>query len=200
MPSPAAISFIETLSRAKRFRALAQDERLRPLARTDSRLYLHAALASCVATWESYIERLITNFFAETIDTQIAKFLAMHSLLRALAQTAGEKFNTPNWENARTLLVDYTGYDPINDWIWTARNMKGPQVRERLNEILKVRHSFAHGFAMPAYHWNTSTAGQVRLTTATIVEAEAFFVNLVQRTDMGMRDHIRTNYNPQVSW
>jgi hypothetical protein len=200
MPSPAATAFIDTLARARKFAALAQDRRLRPLAREDSRIYLHAALASHVAAWESYVERLITNFFDETFDAQVPRFLAVHSLLRTLGTNAADKFNTPHWENTRTLLSNYTGYDPINDWIWTRRNMQGPQVRSRLNEILKVRHSFAHDFTMPSYQWNTSPTGQVRLTTAIIAETEAFFVNLVQRTDNGMRNHIRSNYNAALNW
>ncbi len=198
MPSPAATVFKAMLSRAATFSSLAQDPRLRPLARNDSRLYLHAALASYVAAWESYIERLITNFFTESFDIQVVKFVVLHSLLQSLAKTASEKFNTPNSENARALLFDYTGYDPINDWAW--RNMPGPQVRLRLNQILKVRHSFAHGFAMPSYHWNTSPAGQVRLTQATIADTESFFVHLVQRTDRGMCDHIKLNYNSNLAW
>jgi hypothetical protein len=152
MPSPAAVSFTEMLSRVRTFSALAQDRRLRPISRNDSRLYLHAALASLVAAWEAYIERLVTNFFTESFDLQIPKFVVMHSLLQALAQSASEKFHTPHWENSRNLLVTYTGYDPINDWVWIRRAMQGPQVRQRLNEILQVRHSFAHGFAMPSYH------------------------------------------------
>lgn len=140
MPSQAANLFVQTIDRARKFSALVQDQRIRPLPREDSRIYLHAALASHVAAWESYVERLIDNYFAETSDPQVLKFLAIHSLLQALAKKASQRFNTPHWENTRALLSEYTGYDPINDWIWSKRNMQGPQVRLRLNEILQVRH------------------------------------------------------------
>jgi len=159
---------------------------------------LHAALASYVAGWESYIERLITNFYAEAIDIGIRKFVALHSVLQVLGQRATDRFNSPNAKNTRALLVEYTGYDPINDWAWA--NMSGPMVRERLNQIIRVRHSFAHGFAMPAFHWNTSNTGQARLTREIILAAERFFIRLVERTDDGMRDHIRSNYNPNLLW
>jgi hypothetical protein len=113
VPSPAASQFTTTLTRGKTFSALAQDPRLRPLQRDDTRLFLHAALASHVAAWESYVERLITNFLAEIIDIQIPKFVALHSIIQPLAETASQRFNTPNWENTRLLLIRHTGYGTI---------------------------------------------------------------------------------------
>ena len=98
------------------------------------------------------------------------------------------------------ILEQYTGYDPINDWVWTRRGMVNQQVHERLNEILRVRHSFAHGFGMPDYDWTQSPSGRVRLTSKAIQETETFFRNLVKVTDRGMKAHIELTYKLANIW
>jgi len=200
VPSPAATAFDVARGRARTVAALSQDPRVRPLTRENSRLLLHIALAIYVAGWESYIERLIANFFSEVFDPHLSKFVALHRVTSQLASSAAEKFHTPNWENARDLLLQFSGYDPINDWIWPQRSMGGPQVRERLNQILKVRHSFAHGFPMPPFDWNTSAMGDARLTVSAVRDTEAFFSNLIVQTDRGLGRHIQASYNPNLNW
>lgn len=200
MPSQAAIAHFDARARAKKLMSLVVDVRLRPISRDDSRVYLHAALAAHVAGWESYIERLIGNFFVAIVDNAIPKYLVLHGLFLKRSEHAASKFNTPSWEKSRELLSDYTGYDPINDWDWPNRRLTGPLLRARLNEILKVRHSFAHGFPMEKYAWNTSAAGEVRLTHSILSDVDALFLHLVKRTDKGMKSHLRTNFGVQVSW
>lgn len=74
------------------------------------------------------------------------------------------------------------------------------QVQEMLNQILKVRHSFAHGFAVPAYSWTQDGRGKIRLTVNSVDYAEKFFSNLVVRTDLGMREFVRANYGIVLAW
>jgi hypothetical protein len=183
MPSPAAIAFLDALVRGRTLSSLAKDPRLRPISLVERRIYLHAALASYVAAWESYIERLVGNIFTDTSDPLLAKFRAGWNRLRIIFILL--------LGNSRELLANFTGYDPINDWTWPVRRMSGPIVRARLNEILHVRHSFAHGFAMPSYAWNTSSAGEVRLTIQNLRDTDAFFLNLVRKSDLGMRLHLQ---------
>ena len=78
--------------------------------------------------------------------------------------------------------------------------MSSLQVRDRLNEILQVRHSFAHGFNIPAYNWTQSPNGRVRLTSEAIQETEAFFKNLVNVTNSGMKAHINLTYGLSSIW
>ncbi|MBR8829499.1 MAG: hypothetical protein DSM107014_16655 [Gomphosphaeria aponina SAG 52.96 = DSM 107014] len=140
------------------------------------------------------------NFFDVTATPLDPKFNAIHSLAKAAAERTLERFNTPNWDNTRNLLVQNTGYDPIGDWVWSERNMNSVDVRLKLNEILRVRHSFAHGFSIPAYSWTQSPTGKIRLTAKAIKDVDEFCRHLVTVTDLGMKQQIKTNYGIIVSW
>lgn len=162
MASPAALKYQLAASRAETLRNAATDKRLRPMPRFDAQVYYHAALAAYVAAWDAYINNLVRDFYDAIADPLDTKFHAIYTVAQKLAERSLSRFNTPNWENTRNLLILCTGYDPIHDWIWTRRGMGSVQVRQRLNEILRVRHSFAHGFSMPAYSWNQSSSGRVQ--------------------------------------
>ena len=163
-------------------------------------VYYHAALAAYVAAWDAYINNLVRDFYHVVADPSNPIFHAIYTIAQQTAEEGLKRFNTPNWENTRNLLNQYTGYDPINDWIWDRRGMGGQWIRERLNEILQVRHSFAHGFAMPAYNWTEAPSGKARLTSKAVQETEAFFKNLVKVTDEGMKAHIESTYGLTSVW
>jgi hypothetical protein len=173
---------------------------LHPISRSQTQVYYHSALAAFVAAWDAYINELVRNFFTTTANPLDPKFYAVHSIARDTAERALERFNTPNSENTRNLLIQNTGYDPIGDWVWSARSMSGLAVRQRLNDILRVRHSFAHGFAIPAYSWTQTPTGKVRLTAKAIDDVDSFFRHLVAVTDLGMKQHIQTIYGIVVPW
>jgi hypothetical protein len=78
--------------------------------------------------------------------------------------------------------------------------MNALATRLRLNEILKVRHSLAHGFAMPGYSWTQATTGETRLTVGELAWTRAFFNHLVTTTDLGLRTHLGTTYGVVPSW
>ena len=200
MPSPAAIKYFDNIRKAEILRKVANDPRLKPISRVEKQIYYHASLTASVATWDAYINNIVREFFNVTFDPSIPKFSILHTIAKNIAEKALRKFNTPNWENTRNLLVQHTGYDPINDWIWSTHNMGVQQVQERLNQILKVRHSFAHGFAVPAFSWTQTNAGVVRLTSVALTENEAFFKNLVKQTDKGMKQYIDTIYGTHLTW
>lgn len=200
MSSPAAVKYKLASTKARILRKTATDIRLRPISREQTQVYYHSALAAFVAGWDAYINDLVRNFFDITSDPLDPKFYAIHTIARGRAEQALERFNTPNWDNTRNLLVGYTGYDPINDWVWTARQLSSVAVRLRLNEILRVRHSFAHGFGIPAFNWTQSPTGKIRLTAKAIDEVDAFFEHLVAVTDLGMKRHIEVTYNLSITW
>lgn len=200
MPSPAASRFFANSNKAKALLSIACDHRLKPIPSLNRQVCLHGAVASYVSFWDSYVKGLAKEFYTETSDPFVPKYHGVHTLLQNRMDEALGRLNTPNSENARNFLIIFTGYDPINDWVWPRRSMNGLAVRERLNEIFKLRHSFAHGHQMPSYRWNTLPSGRPRLTVPIVRGIEAFFINLVHRTDKGMRLHIATNYNPLIRW
>ena len=200
MPSPAALRFRATIERIQTLRRTATDKRLRPMLHDEIQVYYHAALTGYVAAWNAYIDNLVRNFYDVIADSAHPKFDAIHTLAKGIVENALARFNTPNWENTRTLLNHCTGYDPINNWGRSQANMNLEQVHQRLNEILRVRHSLAHGADMPAYNWTQSPSGRVRLTSKTIQETEAFFKNLVKVTDRGMKAYIESTYGLTNIW
>ncbi|WP_457798913.1 HEPN domain-containing protein [Methylocystis sp. S23] len=200
MPSRAAQKFESFSPRVLHLRNIANDSRIRPLPRLASETYYHACLALRVAAWETYIEELIREFYVITANPTALEFNAMHDISRKRSEVALSKFNTPNFENSRNILVEYTGYDPYSDWVWSKKSMSVIQVQALHNEILKVRHSFAHGHSIPRYTWNTVPSGRCRLTAKSIDLVEAFFKNLVRCTDTGMKTFLRLQFNINAPW
>lgn len=170
------------------------------ISRRQRKVQYHAALAALVAAWEFYLESLVREFLVEVADPLNLRFAAIQALYRGKVELELKKFNTPNAENSRNLVFGCTGYDPINDWSWSARGMNGIAVRGLINEVIQVRHSFAHGFAMPAYSWNTSSAGAVRLTAASLQTVSRLFSQVVSVTDKGLDGHIKIAFQRSSVW
>ena len=200
MSSPAALKYMTSANRIQTLRKTATDKRLRPMSHDEIQVYYHAALTAYVAAWNAYTNNLVREFYNLISDPSNQIFDAVYSIAHQAAGNALRRFNTPNWENTRDILVQYTGYDPIGDWGGSQPNMNLEQVKQRLAEILNVRHSFAHGSDMRAYVWTQSPSGRVRLTSKAIRETEAFFKNLVKVTDRGMKEHIELTYGLASIW
>ncbi|BAY93363.1 MULTISPECIES: HEPN domain-containing protein [unclassified Tolypothrix] len=200
MPSPAALKYDIAAQKARVLRDTAIDPRLRPILNSQTQVYYHSALAMFVAGWEAYIEELVRNFFDVTANPLNPHFHAVHSIANNAAERSLKQFNTPNAENSRNLLVQYTGYDPINDWVWSRRSMNALATRQMLNDILQVRHSFAHGFPIPAYSWTQTPTGKVRLTAKAIKDVDALLQYLVNVTDLGMKQNIQITYGIVLPW
>lgn len=200
MSSPAAEKYNALQIRADFLQKIAADKRIKPLARDEAENYLHAALAAYVAAWEAYVESLVKDFYSMTADPLNSRYSAIHTIARNRAERVLEKFNTPNAENTREFLLKNTGYDPWSDWNWPARSFNSLMTRERLNEILRVRHSFSHGFNIPQYSWNSLPSGRCRLTGKSLQMVQSFFTNLVKKTDAGMKMHIQSIYKINLTW
>ena len=195
MLSPAALKYRTTVDRIETLHRTATDKRLHPMSHDEIQVYYRAALTGYVAAWNAYIKNIVYDFY-----DVIPNSSPIYAVARQAVERSTERFNTPNWENTQKFLEQGTGYDSINDWVWSQREMSGLQVRVRLNEILRVRHSFTHGFDIPTYDWTRSPSGNIRLTGKVIQETEAFFKNLVKVTDRGMKTYIEATYDLANIW
>lgn len=194
MPSPASTRYA-----ARRLDVARLVSAARRALNDDKRVVRHACLAAIVAAWESYIEDLLTEALAEIAGGATANQQRTAALLADLAATARKRFNTPNAENARELLAKHTGFDCLPSWVMPRRRMVGIAVRARLNEVVEVRHAFAHGFPMPTYSWNIGPRGPM-LSLGTIRWVDAFIADLVARTDRGMADHLKSTFGVAIGW
>lgn len=162
----------------------------------------HAHLAGMVGAWEAYIES-VTEEYLNVIRRHCRRpiDLALHGLLAAEGQRQRQRFNTPNWENCREHLINFTGFDPISWWVWPKWSLTTPiSCQERLNEILKLRHSFAHGFAMPAFTW-LHLSGSSRLLSVQVCNSiAALLEGLCEATDSGLYAHLKSVAGSGATW
>lgn len=200
MPSHAAQKYAKLAAKAEQLQLLGSDKRIRPITRDQADSYYHAALAAHVAAWEAYLEQLVSDFYQSISALPTPTMQPLYAIAKDCADSALGKFNTPNFENSRALLVRFTGYDPYADWVWPSRSLGAIQINAQLTEILKVRHSFAHGFSMPQYSWNSKPSGKCTLSKKSLAMVQALFKNLVSRTDAGMRVHIQNVYGITPLW
>lgn len=200
MPSNASAAFYDSLRLGRTLRETAGDQRLRPISERKRNDLLHASLAAYVADWDSYINNVVREFVAAVSNVLSPEYAAAHAILAGFVEKSLKKFNTPNWENSRNLLVECTGYDPISDWRWPRANMRALDVQVYLNEVLKVRHSFAHGLSIPRYSWTTTAGGRNQLNSASLLRVEKFLAHIVKMTDIGLSRHGMQTYPSRPIW
>lgn len=200
MPSNSAVKFNERISDLVHLRAIAVDNRIKPIQDQQKQVYLHSYLTGIVAAWDTYIKSVVKEFLTIVAMPTDIRYHAIYTSLEAFALSSIKKLNTPNFDNTRNILSSITGYDPIGDAVWSARGFNGLDTRDRLNEILQVRHSFAHGHPMPSYTWNRSSSGSVRLTTIAVDDCKALIMFLVKTYDNGLKRAILTTHRIDPGW
>ncbi|WP_411837922.1 HEPN domain-containing protein [Paracoccus sp. ME4] len=200
MSSLAHAAFSDALRLGRTLQSAAHDVRTRPISHQRKSDFLHASLAAYVAAWDSYVNAVVREFLKETSNTLDSDFSARSGLLLDFVEAALNRFNTPNSDNTRRLLIQCTGYDPIGDWVWHERGLSGLDTRNFLDQILKVRHSFAHGFALPSFDWTKTPKGKLRLNKSSLEVVEKFFIFLVDVIDQRLSSHGRNTYVNHNLW
>lgn len=191
MYSTAYKRYLIALRAGRRLSVIATDRRLRPVKYEEAEPALHAALASYVSAWEVYVENSTTEFVQKLQTNLASEGSAVATILLAEAIAAKSKFNTPNYENSRDLVLRFTGVDTYPVMASNRLTLTGPQTRDRLNEILKVRHSFAHGAPIPAYAWLQRYGTTNRLTKTAVQMVEALLTDLVRNVDIALEQQLK---------
>ena len=203
MPSAARQRFDAQLMKSDLLRIHAGKLRRKSEA-TAKVVFLHASLAAQVAAWDSYVKAVAKEYFAVSARPADARFTAVHSLLHDRMLAAEKKLNTPNSEKSREFFMIFTGFYPWPHWsgitFGNTPLSSSLLVREKVDEIFKLRHSFAHGFSMPAFSWNQNSAGSAHLDCHIISNTCNFLRGLCRKTDSGLSQHIAIQFSITQPW
>lgn len=200
MSSRARVNFRAMKARSERLLSISTDRRLRPITYIDAEPALHASLASLVSAWEGYIEAVTIEAIDAVAAGGSGDVLPLATLIRLEANRFIEKFNTPNAENCRELLLRFTGFDAFPVMQSARLNLPSHLARVRLNEVLRVRHAFAHGFPIPAFSWTTRYGIQNRLTKRAVRDSAALIEDFVTNIDRALVGHIQGAYPTRIVW
>ena len=110
---------------------------------------LSAAIAQGVGCWEGYLEAVLREFVSKTRVQAHRRAWTLIVQFEALVDKMASDLNTPSWDKCRDLLLSITGMDVYPSWIWPAKFANQTDTKAYFDGILKVRHSFAHGFPVP---------------------------------------------------
>lgn len=110
---------------------------------------LRAAVANVVGCWEGYLEGVLREFVAKVRVQSHRRTWTLIAQYEGLVDKLATELNTPSWDKARGLLVTVTGMDPYPAWIWSPKFTNQNDTKNFFDGVMKIRHAFAHGFAVP---------------------------------------------------
>lgn len=122
---------------------------------------LRASVANLVGCWEGYLEGVLREFVAKTRVQAHRRAWTLIAQYESLVDKLASELHTPSWDKARELLITVTGMDPYSSWIWSPRFSNQSDTKDFFDGIIKVRHAFAHGFAVPHDLSHLSAPGQL---------------------------------------
>jgi len=106
----------------------------------DIEVLKRAGLIVAMTAWETYVEDRVMEASAERLkgltDSQIATFVESR-----LAEEI-KRLHNPTSDKTIQLFRDYTGIDLTDSWSWN--NFEPKTVRERLNQLMKLRGDVVH--------------------------------------------------------
>lgn len=167
---------------------------------SDEQVLYHASVAAHVAGWESYLESVVDEFLSKTRRPLDPLFALVHDALSKFAEDATRRFHTPNFQNSRDFILRTTSFDPYGTWVWDSEGFNVLQMQAFLNEILQVRHAFAHGLDIPRYPWTKLPSGGVGLGPIAVKRVGRATRHLAFTTDVHLRRHAQTACGGSWHW
>lgn len=171
-----------------------------------------AGVVMTVAAWQAYLEKISLEFI-EVVENSLdhpADGIAPPDWAKLILQTRKTaakqeigRFNTPNCQNARSLLKNITGFDPWPIWEWHQgpRQWNGHDTRIRTDAWVRIRHTIAHGYELPAdLDFLLGQNGQPRLTLKLLQECVKHFKHLVRLSDQGVSTFLADTHAIDTGW
>lgn len=200
MSSPSCLYFISDIKRSDNLILVASTIKEKSKIKIKESI-LQAALSMQVSALENYFKKVISDYLGICYECDVDS-LALHYndlLLKRLSEYK-KRVNSINSEKARDLLINFSGFDPWSDWVFIKFGSEILQntihVRNRLDEVVDIRHAFAHGVPMKEYSWIKHKS---MLTCADLRATNKFLCTLVEKTDRGFSRYIRENH-PQLGF
>lgn len=159
---------------------------------------LRASVAQAVGCWEGYIEGALPEFISKTRVQAHRKAWTLIVQFESLVDKLTSGLNTPNWEKSRELIEGVTGMDPYSSWVWSPRFTNQTDTKAFFDGVLQVRHSFAHGFAIPPGVPGLVAAGKLDAGyVAAIIECVRFFA---EKTDSLLEYELKHRHSCSSGW
>jgi hypothetical protein len=157
-------------------------------------------LAAYVSGWEAYVEDVTVEFLDALVTSMDPKASALAKALRDEAARVAKRFNTPTFQESRDLVYRFTGFDPMPSMASPRLGMTSAQAQTRLDEVLRVRHAFAHGRPLPNLEWLKRYAHASRLSQTAVRSVAALLSDLVEGIDIGLASHASSTFGLARIW
>lgn len=159
---------------------------------------LSAGVAQGVGCWEGYLEAVLREFVSKTRVQAHRRAWTLIVQFEALVDKMASDLNTPNWDKCRDLLLNVTGMDVYPSWIWAPKFTNQTDTKAFFDGILKVRHSFAHGFPVPRDVPGLAVPGT--LDPAYVADAIACMEFFAQTTDTLLEHELTHRHGCTSGW
>lgn len=159
---------------------------------------LSASVAHIVGSWEGYLEGVLREFVSKTRVNAHRRAWTLIVQYEALVDKMASELNTPNWDKCRDLVLSVTGMDVYPSWIWTAKFTNQTDTKSFFDGILRVRHSFAHGFPIPRDVPGLASPGVI--DPAYVADAIACMEFFAETTDRLLEHELTHRHACRTGW